>query len=92
MQKCYAIIRSSGIYESKDGKTKAPYDNYIFYLSSGGRYFSNEQLIKGEGKPTEVKIKKIDYDRVCDQPIETLFGKELHFWSENGELSRIEIK
>lgn len=92
MAKVISIIESKGIATNKDTGTKVPYDNYVFWLTSGDRIYSVEQVLAGEGKPTYVKIKKQEYDQLCKDDPKMLFGKEVHFLTEMGKLVAIQVK
>ena len=92
MNKCLAVIRSKGTFTNEKENKSFDYDNLIFYLTSGDRLYQNEELLVGEGKPLIIKVKKEDYDRCCKDDPKILYGKELHFLTENGNLQKIEIK
>lgn len=96
MNKVISIIRSKGNFKSKDTGNIIPFDNIIFYLDSGERLYNNsdmsEIILAGNGKPQTIKIKYEDFKKVYNDDPKLLYGKEVHFYTENKELSKLEIK
>lgn len=93
MPKVTAVIRSTGTFTDKNNPDKkVPYDNFVFHLDTGNQLFQNEKLICGEGKPTQIKVKVEDYNKLCKIDPSTLLGKEIHFYYENQQLVQITIK
>lgn len=92
MQNVISIIRSKGTVKSKENGNDIPFDNMIFWLTSGDKFYSHEELIAGQGKPTYVKIKTKEFNEVYKEDPKGLIGKEVHFISEFGTLKEIQVQ
>lgn len=88
------IIRSKGTFTNPQTKQEVPYDNMLLYYADGQDLYPNETVVVGitQSKPYMAKIRYEDFVKVAPQELKTLIGKDVHLYTENGRLVKIEIE
>lgn len=93
MNRIISIIESKGSFTDKETKKEVAFNNLIFWLDSGSQLYTNETLVKGTGKPLQIKIKRDVFDKLSPLTIDKInIGMEMHVYQEQNEVVQISIK
>lgn len=88
------IIRSKGTFTDPKTNKEIPYDNVLLYYADGQELYTNESVLVGitQTKPYMAKVKYEDFVKVAPNELKTLIGKDVHLYTENGKLVKLEIE